>query len=103
MAHSVQQRTQEIGIRRALGADADSVRNLIVAQGMRLSLGLIVGLGIAFGMSKVMASLLFGVKATDPLVFVATPLILAAVALLAVWIPARRASAVDPLVALRQE
>ncbi|MBV8902193.1 MAG: ABC transporter permease, partial [Acidobacteriia bacterium] len=104
MAYSVEQRTQEIGIRLALGAESADVRNLVVVQGMRLSLlGVLVGLGAAFGLSRVIASFLFGVKANDPLVFLAVPLSLAAVALLAVWLPARRATAIDPVVALRYE
>ncbi|MBV8732344.1 MAG: FtsX-like permease family protein, partial [Acidobacteriia bacterium] len=104
MAYSVEQRTQEIGIRLALGAESANVRNLVVVQGMRLSLlGVLVGLGAAFGLSRVIASFLFGVKANDPLVFLAVPLSLAAVALLAVWLPARRATAIDPVVALRYE
>jgi len=104
MAYSVQQRTQEIGIRRALGADAANVRNMVVFQGMRLSMaGVIAGVVSAFALSRVLASLLFGVTTRDPAVFVGVPVILGVVALVAVWLPARRASQVDPLVALRQE
>jgi predicted permease len=104
MAYSVQQRTQEIGIRRALGAESTDVRNMVVFQGMRLSLaGVVIGIAAAFGVSQVLASLLFGVTPRDPMVFVSVPLILAAVALAAVWLPARRASRVDPIVALRYE
>jgi predicted permease len=104
MAYSVQQRTQEIGIRRALGADAERVRNMVVFQGMRLSLaGVVIGIASAFAMSRVLGTLLFGVTARDPMVFAAVPLVLSAVALVAVWLPARRASRVDPLVALRHE
>jgi predicted permease len=104
MAYSVQQRTQEIGIRRALGAEAGHVRNLVVFQGMRLSIaGVVLGLLSAFGASRVLASLLFGVTARDPVVFIVVPAVLAAVALLAVWLPAQRASRVDPLIALRYE
>jgi putative ABC transport system permease protein len=104
MAYSVQQRTQEIGIRLALGAEARHVKNMVVFQGMALTLvGVVVGLAAAFGLARVLQSLLFGVEPRDPVVFVAVPVVLSAVALLAVWIPARRASRVDPLVALRYE
>jgi putative ABC transport system permease protein len=104
MAYSVQQRTQEIGIRRALGAGSAEVRNMVVFQGMRLSLvGVVLGVAAAFAMSQVLASLLFGVTTRDPVVFLSVPLILTVVALAAVWLPARRASLVDPLVALRYE
>jgi len=104
MAYSVQQRTQEIGIRLALGADAGDVKRMIVLQGMRLAVvGVGVGLASAFGLTRFIASILYGVKAWDPLVFVSVPLLLAAVALLAVWLPAGRASRVSPIVALRYE
>jgi len=104
MAYSVQQRTQEIGIRLALGAESGDVRNMVVFQGMRLSLvGVLVGVGAAFGLSRLIASFLFGVKANDPVVFVAIPILLSAVALFAVWLPARRATEIDPVNALRYE
>jgi predicted permease len=104
MAYSVQQRTQEIGIRLALGAESGDVRRMVVFQGMRLSLvGVVVGIGAAFGLSRLLASFLFGVKANDPLVFVAIPILLSAVALFAVWLPARRATEIDPVDALRYE
>ena len=104
MAYSVEQRTQEIGIRLALGAEAGDVRKMVVFQGMRLTLvGVAIGVACAFGLSRFIASFLFGVKAWDPLVFVVIPLLLSAVALLAVWLPAGRASRVDPIVALRCE
>jgi putative ABC transport system permease protein len=104
MAYSVEQRTQEIGIRLALGAPATSVKNMIVRQGMTLTLvGVVVGVGSAYLLSRFVSSLLFGVTATDPLIFVAVPLVLSAVALLAVWLPARRASRIDPIIALRAE
>ena len=104
MAHSVQQRTQEIGIRLALGAESGDVLNMVVFQGMRLSLvGVLVGIGAAFGLSRLIASFLFGVKANDPLVFVVIPVLLSAVALFAVWLPARRATEIDPVDALRYE
>jgi ABC-type antimicrobial peptide transport system permease subunit len=104
MAYSVQQRTQEIGIRLALGADAGDVKRMIVLQGMRLAIvGVGVGLASAFGLTRFIASILYGVKAWDPLVFVSVPVLLAAVALLAVWLPAGRASRVSPIIALRYD
>jgi putative ABC transport system permease protein len=104
MAYSVEQRKQEIGIRLALGAEAEQVKNMVVFQGMRLALmGITIGLAAAWGLARLMESLLFGVKPGDPMVFVAVPIVLSVVALLAVWLPARRASRVDPLVALRYE
>ncbi len=104
MAYSVQQRTQEIGIRLALGADSHRVRNMVVRQGMTIVLaGVIVGLAAAFGLTSLMATLLFGVTARDPLVFGFVPVVLTLVALVGVWLPARRAARVDPVVALRME
>jgi putative ABC transport system permease protein len=104
MAYSVEQRTQEIGIRLALGAQASEVKNMVVKQGMVLALvGVVIGLGAAFGLARLITTFLFGVTAKDPLVFAGVPVLLAAVALLAVWLPARRASKVDPLIALRAE
>ncbi|MGA2050280.1 MAG: ABC transporter permease [Terracidiphilus sp.] len=102
MAYSVQQRTQEIGIRMALGADRATIRKLVVWHGMRLALvGVVLGIGAAFGLTRLIASFLFGVKYWDPVVFVTVPVILSAVALLAVWLPATRASSLDPMQALR--
>ena len=104
MAYSVEQRTQEMGIRMALGADRTAIRKLVVWQGMRLALvGLVAGIGAAFWLTRFLASFLFGVKSWDPAVFVSVPLILAAVALLAVWLPATRASKLNPMIALRME
>ena len=104
MAYSVEQRTQEMGIRMALGADRGTIRKLVVWQGMRLAIvGLILGIGAAFWLTRFLASFLFGVKAWDPAVFVSVPLILASVALLAVWLPAGRASRLNPMAALRVE
>ena len=104
MAYTVQQRTQEIGIRLALGAEARQVRGMVIRQGMILALiGTICGLGAAWVLARVLEGLLYGVKARDPLVFVAAPLILGAIALLAVWIPAARAVRVNPVEALRYE
>jgi predicted permease len=104
MAYSVQQRTQEIGIRMALGADRATIRKLVVWQGMRLAVvGVVVGIAAAFGLTRFIASFLFGVKSWDPLVFVTVPVILTVVALVAVWLPATRASKLDPMQALRVE
>jgi predicted permease len=104
MAYSVEQRTQEIGIRLALGAESGSVRNMVIFQGMRLALiGVVIGVGSAFGLTKLIASLLYGVQARDPLVFIGIPVLLSAVAFLAVWLPARRATRVSPVDALRSE
>jgi ABC-type antimicrobial peptide transport system permease subunit len=104
MAYSVEQRTQEMGIRLALGADRTAVRNLVVWHGMRLAIiGVAVGVAAAFGLTRLIATFLFGVKPWDPTVFLAAPLLLFTVALLAVWLPATRASKVDPIQALRME
>jgi len=104
MAYSVEQRTQEIGIRLALGADTAAVRKMVVVQGMRLAIvGVVIGVASAFGLARLMQTLLFGVTTRDPLVFAGVPALLTAVAFLAVWLPARRASRVDPVVALRYE
>jgi ABC-type antimicrobial peptide transport system permease subunit len=102
MAYAVQQRTREIGVRLALGAEPGAVSMMVVLQGMRLALaGVIVGVVVAFELSRYMRNLLFGVDVRDPLIFVGVPVLLALVAVAAVWIPARRASKVDPLGALR--
>jgi len=104
IAYSVQQRTQEIGIRLALGAESNDVRNMVVLQGMRLALaGVAIGLAAAFGVTRLIASFLFGTKTTDPAVFLTVAVLLSAVALVAVWLPARRASRIDPVKALRYE
>ncbi|HEV2445687.1 MAG TPA: FtsX-like permease family protein, partial [Candidatus Sulfopaludibacter sp.] len=104
MAYSVQQRTQEIGIRLALGAGTGSVRKMVVLQGMRLALaGVAVGVGAALALSHLLATFLFGVKDKDPAVFVSVAVLLSLVSLLAVWLPALRATRVDPVIALRYE
>jgi predicted permease len=104
MAYSVQQRAQEMGIRMALGARPGEVRNMVVFQGMRLTaVGVLLGAAAAFGLTRFIASLLFGVAVWDPVAFVLVPVVLAVVALAAVWLPAQRASRIDPAVALRCE
>jgi ABC-type antimicrobial peptide transport system permease subunit len=104
MAYSVQQRTQELGIRMALGAQASTIRNMVIRQGMILAtIGIVIGVGGALWLTHFLASFLFGVKALDPTAFVATLLLLSAVALVAVWFPARRATRVSPMTALRAE
>ncbi len=93
MAYSVQQRTQEIGIRLALGADRPTIRRLVIWNGMRLALiGVVIGVAASFGLTRLMASFLFGVKTWDPTAFIAVPVVLSFVALIAVWLPAIRAS-----------
>jgi putative ABC transport system permease protein len=104
MAYSVEQRTQEIGIRLALGAQAAQVKNMVVRQGMVLAgVGVAIGLIAAFWLARLITAFLFGVTARDPFVFAGVPVLLTCVALLAVWLPARRASRVDPNIALRYE
>jgi putative ABC transport system permease protein len=104
MAYSVAQRTREIGVRMALGARASDAVWLIVRGGMALALvGVAIGVAASYGLTRLMKTLLFEVSATDPLIFAGIPLLLALVALLACLIPARRASKVDPMIALRYE
>ena len=104
MAYSVQQRTAEIGIRMALGADENSVRNMVLRQGMTLAIaGIIIGVLSSLSLARVLAGFLFGVAPRDPTVFTMATLVLAGVAFIAVWLPARRATRLDPVTALRQE
>jgi putative ABC transport system permease protein len=104
MSYTVQQRTQELGIRMALGAQASNLRNMVIRQGMALVLiGVVIGIGGAVWLTRFLAGFLFGVKTLDPIAFLAMPLLLSAVALLSVWIPAKRATRVDPMAALRVE
>jgi putative ABC transport system permease protein len=104
MAYLVHQRSHEIGIRRALGARPGQILSLVVGQGLKLTgLGVALGLAGALATTRWLSSQLFGVSSTDPLTFLSIPLLLAAVALLACWLPARRAARVDPMTALRTE
>jgi ABC-type antimicrobial peptide transport system permease subunit len=104
LAFTVTQRQREIGIRMALGAQRFDVLNLVVGQGMRLILaGVVIGLLGSFALTRVLVSVLFKVEPTDPLIFVTVTSSLCVVALLACYIPARRAAKIDPMEALRYE
>jgi ABC-type antimicrobial peptide transport system permease subunit len=104
MAYAVTRRTREIGIRIALGATPAKILSLVLKQGARVTaVGVVIGVVGSFLLTRAIRSLLFGLSPTDPLTFAAVALLLIAVALLACWVPARRAAKVDPMVALRYE
>jgi putative ABC transport system permease protein len=104
MSFVTRQRTHEIGIRVALGAKTSDVARLVLGHGFRIAMiGTLIGAAAAFALTRLMSSLLFGVAASDPLTFVVVMFLLPAVALLACYLPARRATRIDPLIALRHE
>jgi len=104
ISYSVMQRTREIGIRMALGAERRSVFGMVLGEGARLAgLGIAIGLLAALAVTRLMASFLYGVQPTDPLTFLAVSLLMVGITLLACYLPARRATRVDPTVALRYE
>jgi ABC-type antimicrobial peptide transport system permease subunit len=104
LAYDVSQRTREIGIRGAIGASRGQIVALILRQGLgKTAVGLVIGLGGAFYLSRFLRSMLFDVEAADPLSYLVVSVVLLSVALLASWLPARRAARIDPMVALRVE
>ena len=104
MSYTVAQRTHEIGIRLALGAQRSDVLRLIFGEGMRLvALGVVLGIASVFAMRRLLGSLLYGIGATDPIAILSVTVLLASVAFIACWWPARRASGVDPVIALRTQ
>ena len=104
ISYAASQRTGEIGLRMALGAQLRDILRLVIGQGLKLTLtGVVLGATLALALTRFLSSLLVGVSAADPLTFIAVPLLLTAVASFACWIPARRATKVDPMIALRRE
>ena len=104
MSYTVAERTHEMGIRMALGAKAGGVVKLVLVQGLKVAaLGLALGLAGALMLTKLMSSILYGVSSTDVMTFVSVPVLLALVSVVACWIPARRATRVDPIEVLRAE
>jgi len=104
ISYSVSRRTHEFGIRMALGASGNEILRLVLKEGMRLALaGVAAGIAVALGFARLMSSLLFGVRPTDPATLIVLPLLLTGAALLAAYVPARRATRVDPMAALRHE
>ena len=104
MAYSVAQRSREIAVRLALGAESSRIRNMVVIQGLRpVVVGMVCGVAVAFGLTRLLSSLLFQVQPRDPLVFLVASAVIAGVALVAVWLPAIRATRVDPIHSLRDE
>jgi ABC-type antimicrobial peptide transport system permease subunit len=104
VAFSVTRRTQEIGIRMSLGAQRDNILRLVLSEGARMAaLGVVIGIAASLAITRLMSTLLYGISATDPFTFVGVAVLLSAVALLASYVPARRAMRVDPIVALRYE
>ncbi len=104
MAYSVTQRAREIAVRLALGAESSRIRNMVVIQGLRpVVVGMVCGVAAAFGLTRLLSSILFQVQPRDPLVFLVAPTVLVGVALVAVWLPALRATRIDPIRSLRCE
>jgi putative ABC transport system permease protein len=104
LSYVVAERTREIGVRMALGATSSAVRRQIVSQGAKVVLiGVVIGVGVALATTRLMSALLFGVKAVDPVVFAAMSLMMIGIGMLASYMPARRASSVDPIVSLRSD
>jgi putative ABC transport system permease protein len=103
-SYTVAGRTQEMGIRMALGAGATQVVRLVVRESMKtVALAIVAGLAVAYGVGRLIQSQLFGIDAADPMIFAVVPVALALVALLACWVPAQRASRVDPVATLRAD
>jgi putative ABC transport system permease protein len=104
IAYSFSQRTRELGIRMALGAHRADILKMVLGQGTVLTgIGILIGLGLATAVSRLLGGLLYGIKPIDPFSFVVVPLVLAVAALVASWLPARRATRIDPMMALRYE